>query len=53
VSASRSLQMYKKMLSELQFEQINVTREYQKLFAEKEVWETGVAVGTFGPIALL
>lgn len=30
-------QMYKKMLADLQYDQINLTREYQKLVVEKEV----------------
>jgi hypothetical protein len=32
------------MLAELQFEQINISREYQKLFTEKEVREVWLAV---------
>jgi hypothetical protein len=30
-------QICKKMLTDMQYEQVNQTREYQKLFAEKEV----------------
>ncbi len=31
------MQTYKKLLDQLQFEQVSITREYQKLFKEKEV----------------